>query len=81
MDRGVDTGPILLQQKVELKKEDTFERIRRRMEPMMVKLIIKGVRDLRDGTLHSKPQNPEDGQQYYVMHPRLQAVARIRLNR
>jgi methionyl-tRNA formyltransferase len=31
MDRGVDTGPIFLQQKVELKKEDTFESIRRRM--------------------------------------------------
>jgi methionyl-tRNA formyltransferase len=80
MDRGVDTGPILLQQKVELKKEDTFESIRRRMEPMMVKLIIKGVRELKDKTLHAKLQKPNDGQQYYVMHPRLQAVARTRLN-
>jgi methionyl-tRNA formyltransferase len=80
MDRGVDTGPILLQQKVELKKEDTFESIRRRLEPMMVKLIIKGVRELKDGMLHAKPQNPNDGRQYYVMHPRLQAVARTRLN-
>ena len=81
MDRGVDTGPILLQKKVELKKEDTFEGIRRRIEPMMVKLIIEGVCGFRDKTLQSKLQKPGDGRQYYVMHPRLQAVARNRLNR
>jgi methionyl-tRNA formyltransferase len=79
MDQGVDTGPILLQQKVELKKEEPFAGIRRRMEPMMVNLMIEGVCELRDGALHAKPQNPNDGQQYYVMHPRLQAVARKNL--
>jgi len=81
MDRGVDTGPILLQQKVEMKKEDTFEGIRRRIEPMMVKLIIEGVCGLRDKTLQPKPQRPGDGRQFFVMHPRLQAVARNRLKK
>jgi hypothetical protein len=46
---------------------------------MMVNLMIEGVCELRDGALHAKPQNPNDGQQYYVMHPRLQAVARKNL--
>jgi len=81
MDRGVDTGPILLRQKMELKKGDTFERIRQRIEPMMVKLIIEGVCGLRDKTLQPKPQRPGDGRQFFVMHPRLQAVAGNRLNR
>lgn len=80
MDRGVDTGPILLRQKVELKKGDTFESIRQRMQPMMVNLIIKGVCGLRDRPLKAKPQRPGDGKQYYVMHPRLQAVARSKIN-
>ncbi len=79
MDQGVDTGPILLRQKVELKKGDTFARIRGRLEPMMVNLMIAGVNKLGDGTLHAKLQNPDDGQQYYVMHPRLQALARKNL--
>lgn len=81
MNRGVDTGPILLRQKTELKKGDTFERIRQRLEPMMVKLIIEGVCGLRDETLQPKPQRPGDGRQFFVMHPRLQAVAGNRLNR
>ena len=81
MDCGVDTGPILLQQKMELKKNDTFVRIRQRLEPMMVKLIIDGVCGLRDKTLQPKPQRPGDGRQFFVMHPRLQAVAGNRLNR
>ena len=81
MDRGVDTGPILLREKVELKKEDTFEGIRQRMQPMMVNLIIKGIGGLRDKSLKVKLQKPGDGRQYYVMHPRLQTVAGKRLNR
>jgi len=81
MDRGVDTGPILLRQKVELKKGDSFTKIRRRLEPMMVKLIIRGVIGLRDEKLQSQPQRQGDGRQFYVMHSRLQAVAGDRLNR
>ena len=81
MDRGVDTGPILLRYKVEVKKGDTFARIRQRLEPMVVKLMIKGVCGLRDEILQFKPQRPGDGRQFFVMHPRLQAVAWNRLNR
>jgi len=81
MDRGVDTGPILLRQKVELEKGEPVARIRQRLEPMMVKLIIKGVIGLRDGTLTSKLQKPEAGRQFYVMHPRLRAVVGERLNK
>jgi methionyl-tRNA formyltransferase len=75
MDRGVDTGPILLQQKVGVKQGDTFAGIRLRLEPMMVNLIIEGVCGLRDKTLQAEQQAPEGGSQFYIMHPRLQAVA------
>jgi methionyl-tRNA formyltransferase len=79
MDQGVDTGPILLQEKVVLKFGDTIERIRMRMEPMMVNLILKGVRGLRDGRLKAEQQKLEDGHQYYIMHPRLKIIAMRKL--
>ena len=75
MDRGVDTGPILLHHRERLREGDTLDAIRRRLEPQMVRLMLGGLRGLRDETLHAKPQAKEDGRQYFVMHPRLKAAA------
>jgi methionyl-tRNA formyltransferase len=79
MDRGVDTGPILLQKKVTPVHGETILQIRARMEPMMVELMLAGLRGLRDGTLTPRGQKLEDGRQYFVMHPRLKAFAEERL--
>lgn len=81
MDRGVDTGPILLRQHAHIRKGDTLARIRRRLEPQMVKLVMRGLRELRDETLIAEPQAREDGRQYFVMHPRLKASAVEKLRR
>jgi len=79
MGAGVDTGPILLQQTVKIDKGETFSQLRARMEPMMVEMMLKGLPGLRDGILNPKAQKPEEGRQYYVMHPRLRAFAEKRL--
>jgi len=76
MDSGVDTGPILLRKKVVPTKAETFESLRARMQPMMVELMVAGVKGLRDGRLKPQAQLPGQGKQYYVMHPRLRAAAR-----
>jgi folate-dependent phosphoribosylglycinamide formyltransferase PurN len=81
MDRGVDTGPILLQSRAELHPGDTLAVIRTRLEPAMVSLMLNGIRGLRDGSLNPIPQAPEAGRQYFVMHPRLKAAAAERLQR
>jgi len=81
MDAGVDTGPILLQLRVGLRPGDSFAAIRRRMEPRMPELVLQTLRGLRDGSLEAQPQDPQAGRQYFVMHPRLQAAAAIRLRR
>jgi len=73
MDSGVDTGPILLQRRLELRPGDTIASIRTRLEARMPLLMLEGLRGLRDGTLKPQPQRPEDGRQYFVMHPRLRA--------
>lgn len=75
MDRGVDTGPILLHHREHLRDGDTLAAIRRRLEPEMVALMLDGLRGLRDETLQAKPQAKEAGRQYFVMHPRLKASA------
>ena len=75
MDRGVDTGPILLHHHERLRPGDTLARLRRRLEPEMVKLMMNGLRGLRDGDLNAQAQAREAGRQYFVMHPRLKQAA------
>ncbi len=79
MDAGVDSGPILLQQKLDVREGDTFKSLRSRIEPLMVDLVLRGLRGLRDRTLKPHPQEPAEGRQYYVMHPRIKAYAESRL--
>jgi len=75
MDQGVDTGPILLQHVEPIQPGESASQIRQRLEPHMVKLMVASVRGLQLGTLKPRPQRPADGRQYFVMHPRLQALA------
>ena len=79
MDRGVDTGPLLLQHHETLRAGDTIEVIRARLEPRMIELVIKGIRGLQSGTLEPTPQRVDEGKQYYVMHPRLKEIVARKL--
>ncbi len=81
MDAGVDTAPILLIEKIPVREKDSFVRIRQRIEVKMVDVMLEGVRRMRDGTLTVQPQAPQDGRQYYVMHPRIKAYAANNLKR
>lgn len=80
MDRGVDTGPILLHKPMKIQKGDTFEEIRARIEPMMVDLVLTGLRGLRDNTVQVEQQEKSAGKQYFVMHPRLKQIAAQKLS-
>jgi methionyl-tRNA formyltransferase len=78
---GIDTGPILSVRQVPIEPGDTRQRLRKRFEPVMVDLVLEGVRGIRDGTLEPREQRAEDGRQYFVMHPRFYAAARRELAR
>ncbi len=80
MDAGVDTGPILRLHRKQLRPGDEIPSVRRQLEPEMVRLVVEGVRDLERGRLKATPQNPEDGRQYFVIHPRLARIAAAKLN-
>ena len=75
MDAGVDTGPILLQHVEPIQPGDSVARIRSRLEPHMVTLMVASVRGLQQGTVKPRPQLATEGRQYFVMHPRLQMLA------
>ena len=75
MDKGVDTGDVLAQRETVFHDLDTFRRVRDRMEPQMVRLMVETVIGLRDGTVNRTKQRVDSGRQYFVMHPRLYEIA------
>jgi len=79
MDRGIDTGDILRERKIDPVGGEPFADLRRRYEPQMALLMLEAIRGLRDGTLTPQPQAPSEGKQYFVMHPRVHALAEQRL--
>lgn len=80
MDSGLDTGDILLQKKLQLRIDDTFRSIRTRLESMMADLVLEGIHSIMDNKITPIEQKPEEGKQYFVMHPRMQAYAGHQLN-
>jgi methionyl-tRNA formyltransferase len=81
MDKGVDTGPVLLVKRFDPVEGDTFSTIRMRLEVEMVRVMLAGVRGIVSGDLHAHAQTPLAGRQYFVMHPRLKAVAEENLKK
>lgn len=71
MDTGVDTGPVLFRRHVPPGYQETLPDLRKRMEKMMPRLMLEAVRGLRDNKFLPQLQSPEQGKQYFVMHPRL----------
>lgn len=79
MNKGVDTGPILLKRKVEISRTDNFSVIRKKLETEMVIMMLEGVRGFRDHTMQLIQQKVDEGRQYYVMHPRMKEFSERKL--
>lgn len=72
VDRGVDTGPLLYQQELAIRPGDTVESIlSRNHHQNKWQAAARVLIDIRDGNYEAVPQLPEDGKQYFEMHPRL----------
>ena len=61
VDRGVDTGPVLLFEEVAPQPGDNLIRLRRRVDAKKPEVFLKAVRGLIAGTLSPAPQHPSDG--------------------
>ncbi len=79
MDKGVDTGPILLVRTIQPHAGESFSEIRMRLEVEMVRGMLEGIRGIAAGVLEAHAQAAQDGRQYFVMHPRVKKIAEQRL--
>lgn len=51
VDSGVDTGPVLAQERVPVLPDDTEERLHERIKPVERRLLIDVIRGIADGTI------------------------------
>ncbi len=81
MDRGVDTGPVLLRHEFEGADDcDLLADLRNRMIAEGIELVGQAVAALDRGTISAIPQaGREKDCQFFVMHERLKAIATRRL--
>ena len=77
--RGIDTGDILIFKEIEVEKGDHISDLRAKSIAINVELIVEGIQRLNAGNLQRIKQLPEEGKQYFVMHPRLKNIVEKRL--
>ncbi len=79
VDPGVDTGDIVVDEAVPLRAGDTVTSVRERASAHQVDLLSDAAMDVLAGQFLRRAQKPEEGRQYFTMHPRLRAIAEQRL--
>jgi methionyl-tRNA formyltransferase len=79
VDSGIDTGDILMQEELPLEPGDTLASLRTKHQQLSARLLVEAALALRDGTVSHVPQRPEQGRQYYRMHPALRRIVEARL--
>lgn len=60
LDEGMDTGPLLLQERILIEPGETAEELGPRLAELGANLIVRTLDELEVGTLEAKPQ-PSDG--------------------
>jgi methionyl-tRNA formyltransferase len=79
VDPGVDTGDIITDEAVPLCPGDTVASVRERASARQVDLLADTVAAVCARRFSRRTQKPEEGRQYFTMHPRLRAIAERRL--
>jgi methionyl-tRNA formyltransferase len=60
LDEGMDTGPILLQERLPIDPLDTTETLLPRLAELGARTMVKTLDGIEDGTIEARPQ-PDDG--------------------
>ena len=63
MDAGLDTGPVLLQEALDIGPDETAQSLHDRLAQLGARLIVKALQDVQQGKLSARPQ-PEQGATY-----------------
>jgi len=83
IDRGIDTGDILLSGNIPRETGDSIATLRARALVTSIDLMVKAVEGLASSQLQRSGQRPDGGVQYFAMHPRLKEIveSKLRTNR
>ena len=73
MDAGLDTGPMLLREKVSIDPADTAGSLHERLARLGAPALLRALDGLEDGSLRGEPQ-PGDGMTYAVKINKAEAV-------
>lgn len=74
IDQGIDTGDILMFKEIPVEEGDNISGLRAKSTPISVDLVAECIQLLKQGNMTGKKQQPEEGLQYFVMHPRLNSL-------
>lgn len=80
VDEKIDTGPLISARTLPLRRGDTVSSVLyRNHHENKWQTATDALLALRDGTAKPRLQRPEDGRQYYKMHPHLLALVEEKL--
>lgn len=81
VDPGIDTGGIVARETIPVTHGETLADLRPKHQRAAARLLVEASRQALAGTVETVEQRPEDGRQYYRMHPELRRVVESRLAR
>lgn len=81
IDKGIDTGDILMFKEIPIESGDTIEDLRDKSGIINLELINSVLLRLSKGTLTRTRQLSQEGKQFFAMHPRLKALVENKLKR
>ncbi len=79
VDAGIDTGPILLQRELPVRRGESYEQIVRRVLTLSGELMAEALALVEGGTIRARPQDLAVGETLRVIPPELLAAAKRRL--
>jgi len=79
VDPGIDTGDILVRRAIAVHSGDSLETLRPAHQATARALLAEAAVGLRDGGLSPAPQAPDEGRQFYRMHPVLRERVECKL--
>ena len=79
VEKGIDTGPIVVRTPLPVHRGDTYEHVVRAVLTLSGTLMTTALGDLRNGDLETVPQDPAHGETLRVIPPELLAQAKAML--
>lgn len=79
IDKGIDTGDILMFKKIQIESGDTVEDLRDKSGIVNLELLSSVIESLSNGSLARTRQLKGEGKQFFVMHPRLKNLVEKKL--